>query len=115
TSAEGVAMRAACAEAGVTLGICFYQRFNLRHRKIKELLTAGAIGQVTAVRMNFSGRYRDRTGFWRQDPARSGGGCYMDNGSHCIDMLRFLFGDVVAVTAFADTLAARYPVEDTAS
>jgi predicted dehydrogenase len=65
--------------------------------------------------MNFSGRSPDRTGAWSQDPEQAGGGCYMDNASHCIDLLRYLFGEIVAVGAFADTLAARYPVEDTAT
>ena len=39
----------------------------------------------------------------------------MDNGSHCVDLLRFLFGEIVAASAFVDTLAAHYPVEDTAT
>ena len=39
----------------------------------------------------------------------------MDNASHCIDLLRFLFGDITAAAAFVDTLAARYTVEDSAS
>jgi predicted dehydrogenase len=113
--AEGERMRDACSAADVKCMLCFYQRFNARHRQIKALLAEGAIGRVTAVRMNFSGRSPDRPGTWRQDPGQSGGGCYMDNASHCIDLLRFFFGGVVAVSAFADTLAARYPVEDTAS
>jgi predicted dehydrogenase len=113
--AEGEAMRAACAEAGVQLMICFYQRFSARHRRIKELLANGTIGQVTAVRMNFSGRSPDRTGAWRQDKSQAGGGCYIDNASHCVDLLRFLFGEIVAASAFVDTLAARYTVEDTAT
>ena len=113
--AEGEAMRAACAAAAVQLMICFYQRFSARHRRIRELLAAGTIGRVTAVRMNFSGRSPDRPGAWRQDPGQSGGGCYMDNASHCVDLLRFLFGEIVAASAFVDTLAARYAVEDTAT
>jgi predicted dehydrogenase len=115
TVAEGEAMRAACDRAGVRLMICFYQRFNARHQQIKALLAAGRIGRVTAVRLNFSGRFADRPGAWRQDPAAAGGGCYMDNASHCIDLLRFLCGEVVAASALVDTLAASYPVEDTAS
>jgi predicted dehydrogenase len=112
---EGERMRAAIEKANVRFMTCFYQRFNARHRKIRELLAAGTIGRVTAVRMNFSGRSPDRVGAWRQDPALSGGGSYMDNASHCVDLLRFLFGEIRAVSAFVDTLAASYPVEDTAT
>jgi predicted dehydrogenase len=115
TVAEGEQMRAACAAAGVQFMTCFYQRFNARHRQIRALLAAGAIGQVTAARWNFSGRSADRPGAWRQDPAEAGGGCYMDNASHCVDLLRFLLGEIVAVSAFVDTLAACYAVEDTAT
>ena len=108
-------MRAACERAGIRFMMCFYQRFNARHRKIKQLLAEGAIGQVTAVRTNFSGRSPDVPARWRHDPVQAGGGCYMDNASHCIDLLRFLFGDITAAAAFIDTLAARYAVEDSAS
>ncbi len=115
TAAEGEEMRRACELAGVVLMPCFYQRFNARHRKIQELLAEGAVGTVTAVRVNFSGRNPGRPGDWRQNPAQSGGGCYIDNGSHAIDLLRFFFGEIIEVVAFTDTLAAQYLVEDTAS
>jgi predicted dehydrogenase len=112
---EAEAIRDACAAAGVTGMICFYQRFNARHRKIRELLAANAIGPVTAARWNFSGRSKERPGAWRQDAVQSGGGSFLDNGSHSIDLMRSLLGDVRAVTGFVDTLAASYGVEDTAS
>ena len=115
SSKEGERMRAVCDDAGVRLMICFYQRFNARHCKIKQLLIDGAIGQVTAVRVNFSGRSPDDPFRWRHDPVQAGGGSYMDNASHSIDLLRFLFGEITEVTAFVDPLAARYEVEDTAS
>jgi predicted dehydrogenase len=100
TVEEGERMRDACASAGVRFMTCFYQRFNARHRRIREVLAAGTIGRVTAARLNFSGRSVDRPGAWRQDPAQAGGGCYMDNASHGIDLVRFLLGDIVAVGAF---------------
>jgi predicted dehydrogenase len=112
---EAERMRAAAEAAKVQLMICFYQRFNARHRMLRDLLAARAVGRVTAVRLNFSGRFPDRPGAWRQDPVLAGGGCYIDNASHCVDLLRFLFGEIVVVSAFVDTLAASYPVEDTAT
>ncbi len=114
TAAEGQAMVDACAAAGVRLGTCYYQRYNARHRRIRALLADGAIGHVTAVHMNFSGRSGDRPGAWRHDPARSGGGSFIDSASHCVDLLRWLFGDVEQVVALTATLASDDPVEDTA-
>ena len=39
----------------------------------------------------------------------------MDVGSHCVDLLRYLFGEVVSVSALVDTLAFNYAVDDTAT
>ncbi len=115
TVAEAETMIAACDAAGVRLATCFYQRFNARHREIRRLLEDRRIGQVTAVRVNFSSRSPDRPGAWRQDPAKGGGGSFTDTAVHALDLLRFLFGEIREVAAFLDTLAARHAVEDTAS
>ena len=112
---EAEVMLEACRTIGITAMTCYYQRFNARHQKIKEILQRGDIGPVSAVRWNFSGRSPANPNAWSQDPARSGGGPYMDLGSHGVDLLRFLFGKIVAVTAFVDTLVEDYAVEDTAS
>lgn len=112
---EAETMLQACTEAGITAMTCYYQRFNARHQKIKELIRQGGIGQVSAVRWNFSGRSPTNPEAWSQDPAQAGGGPYMDLGSHGVDLLRFLFGEIVAVSAFVDTLVEDYAVEDTAS
>src|SRR5438093_2600447 len=37
----------------------------------------------------------------------------MDNASHCVDLLRYLFGGVTEVAAFTDTLAATRSEEHT--
>src|SRR5207244_5586819 len=111
---EGQQMVDACAAAGVRLGTCFYQRYNTRHQRIRSLLQDSAIGQVATVHMNFSGRSEARPDAWRQDPARSGGGSFIDSASHCVDLLRFLFGEVQQLLAFTATTAEQYGVEDTA-
>lgn len=113
--AEGEEMEEACRRAGITFMTCYYQRFNARHRKMKELLDAGAIGHATSARVNFSGRSLVNPEAWRQDPALGGGGPYMDMGTHAVDLLRFFLGDVLEVAAFTDVLAGDYAVEDTAS
>src|SRR5207253_8956935 len=45
---------------------------------------------------------------------RSGGGSFIDSASHCVDLLRFLFGEVQQLLAFTATIAEPYAVEDTA-
>ncbi len=114
TAAEGQAMVDGCTRAGVRLGTCFYQRYNARHRRIRDLLADGAVGRVAAIQVSFSGRSPARAGAWRQDPGRSGGGPLIDTGSHAVDLLRWLFGEVDAVTALVGTVVEPYAVEDTA-
>ena len=99
----------------VALTVGYYQRFNARHQRIKSLLAAGAIGQVTAARISFSERFPPQPGVWHHDPAISGGGPLMDLGVHCIDLIRYLCGPVQSVAALVDTLVDRSPVADTAT
>lgn len=105
----------ACRANGVQLMVCYYQRYNSRHQQIRKLLAQGAIGQVTAVSLNFSDYFPPTPGFWHHNPAISGGGALMDLGVHCVDLLRYLCGEVTEVMAMIDTLAAESPVEDTAT
>ncbi len=114
-SGQAQAMIDACRANGVQLMVCYYQRYNTRHQQIKQLLAAGAIGQVTAARLNFSDYFPPTPGYWHHDPSISGGGPLMDLGVHCIDLLRYLCGEVTAVTALIDTLAAASDVDDTAT
>jgi predicted dehydrogenase len=115
SSAECSDMIQACEAHGVQLSVCYYQRLNARHQKVRELVQAGAIGQVTMAQARQAFLYPPQPGSWRQDPAHGGGGALMDVGVHCIDTLRFVLGEVEAVTSLVDTVAFDYPVDDTAT
>ena len=115
TTAEAREMIESCRANGVLLTVCHYQRFNARHQRIKRLVEAGAIGQVTAARINFSDRFPPQPGVWHHKPEISGGGPLMDLGIHCIDLLRYLCGPAASVVALVETLVDDSPVEDTAT
>lgn len=115
TADEAAAIVDICHRHGVPLMVCYYQRYNARHQHIRQLITDGVIGQVTAVRVNFSSRSLPRPGAWRFDPSIGGGGPLLDIAPHCIDLTRFLVGPAVEVAALVDTLASDAPVEDTAT
>ncbi len=105
----------AAAAAGVRLGTCYYKRFNTRHRRMRDLIADGAIGRVSAASADYSGRVPGSRRVWRRDPAMSGGGPFIDGGSHVVDLLRFLLSaEVVEVTARTSTVVDGGPVEDTA-
>ena len=114
-AAEARSMIDACRANHVGLMVCHYQRFNVRHQRIKTLLDAGAIGRVTAIRISFSDYYPAFSGNWRHNPGLGGGGPLFDLAPHCLDLLLYLCGPVLEVSAMTDVLASDSPVEDTAT
>lgn len=106
---------AAAAANGVKLAVGYMMRFHSLHQRMQQMIAAGAIGQPVRARANVMGWYPDLAGAWRQDPRQGGGGVLPDGGTHCIDLLRMMMGEVRSVCARADTLTHRYPVDDTAT
>ena len=51
-------------------------------------------------------------GAWRTDPKISGGGVLMDLGSHRIDLLMYLLGEVTSVSGYAENVYLPHPVDD---
>jgi predicted dehydrogenase len=100
------------------LGVDLSYRFVEGARRIRELVASGELGTVYAARLVFHNAYGpDKE--WFYDPARSGGGCVIDLGTHLIDLLLWTLGEpgVPAVTArcFAQGAPLRDPerqVED---
>jgi len=73
----------------------------------------GAIGEPLTFRIEFAGPV-DMSQRWNSDPAVSGGGVLIDNGSHALDITRFLFSPVDAVLATSLKPLQKLRVEDTA-
>jgi 1,5-anhydro-D-fructose reductase (1,5-anhydro-D-mannitol-forming) len=91
-SADAAAMVDACAQAGVTLGFAFDQRFHAAHRHLRTLVAGGALGTVTQARIFYACWLPpDWTADnWRADPRRAGGGALWDLAPHGIDLLEVL-------------------------
>jgi len=101
------------AQAGQKLFVAYYRRCLPRFVHVKELLAAGSLGRPTAVRHHLAEpRHRDAEGAWRVDAAKSGGGLFLDVGSHALDLLDHLFGPLINVSGVAANLASAYAVED---
>ena len=103
----------ACKKAGVLLGIGFMMRFNVYHRKIRDMIEQGALGVPVLARGQMTCWYPPIDGAWRQDPALGGGGALVDLGSHVVDVLETLFGRTRSVSARCCNRVHDYPVEDT--
>jgi len=104
-----------CKQNKVKLGTGLMMRYHAYHIKAKEMVEQDLLGKITFCRAQLSCWYPDMEGAWRQVPESGGGGSLIDMGSHCIDLLEIVIDSKVKeVSCFTDTLAHRYPVEDTA-
>lgn len=65
-------------------------------RTARELIANGDIGDVMHFQIEFAGK-ADMSQRWNSNPALSGGGVIIDNGSHALDLVEFLFGSPASV------------------
>jgi predicted dehydrogenase len=115
TALECEDMISACDEAGVGLFVAYYRRAMPRFVTVKELLDSGRIGQLRTVGVRNERPApvgeADNEG-WRVDPEISGGGHFVDLGSHILDLLDWLVGPVTHATGVASNRGGRYRAED---
>ena len=115
TALECEDMISACDEAGVGLFVAYYRRAMPRFATVKELLDGGRIGELRSVSIRnerpAEADEADHAG-WRVDPEISGGGHFVDLGSHILDLLDWLLGPVTHVAGIATNRGGRYPAED---
>ena len=120
--ADAEAMVAACRGNGVRYATAFDQRFQARHRRLRELVREGRLGEITAVRVHYAcwtpadwsppttqGTHDN----WRIDPARAGGGAFIDLAPHGLDLAQVLLGEpLVETRGLLQRRVFDYPVDD---
>lgn len=113
-AADAYRMADAIAQAGVLFQTGYFQRGNPHHLFLKEQIDTGAFGRITRVRHSncHSGALGDwftPEWLWMTDMQQAGVGAFGDLGTHSLDILMWLLGDVASVTATLDTAISRYP------
>lgn len=102
-------MISACKRNHVKLMIGYMLRFKPHHIRMKEMIEAGKLGILLFGRAQFHGWISSEKKTYLKYTNRCGEiPPLQDLGVHCIDTLRFLMGDVVEVTAYANTIIHRY-------
>ncbi len=123
--ADAEAMVAVCQENGVRYATAFDQRFQARHRRLRALVREGRLGLITAVRVHYAcwtpadwspptteGMHDN----WRIDPARAGGGAFIDLAPHGLDLAQGLLGEpLVETRCLLQRRVFDYPVDDGAA
>ena len=107
--AEVAEIEAAVKANGVKFMLGFCMRFNAGNAMARKLVQAGSLGQMVMGRAQLTCWYPPIPGAWRQDVSISHGGCLLDMGTHCLDILEWIMGaDIVEVTGFRDTMTHKY-------
>jgi predicted dehydrogenase len=110
--ASARSMIAAADDAGVLFTMATKFRFVEDMVRAKQVLASGILGDLIQLENVFASRV-DMTRTWHSQPAISGGGVLIDNGTHSIDIARYFLGPIAEVLAVEATRAQNLPVEDT--
>lgn len=96
----------------------YFQPFSGTMQAVAQMVASEAFGTITRVRFRNAhhaayGRWFDKPEVqWFHDPALSGGGAFMDMGTHAVHLLRTLFGPVQEVWATVRNESGVYPACD---
>jgi 1,5-anhydro-D-fructose reductase (1,5-anhydro-D-mannitol-forming) len=90
--AQAREMVEACAAAAVVLGTNHHLREAASHRKIRELVAAGALGEVRFAKVFHAGLLPAHLQGWRLRDPRTGPGAILDLTVHDVDTLRHILG-----------------------
>ncbi|KAA0999334.1 Gfo/Idh/MocA family oxidoreductase [Paraburkholderia panacisoli] len=93
TEDEAAQMIEACAAHGVKLGTNHHLRCAATHRKMRDLIRAGAVGTPLFARVFHAVSLPPHLRGWRIERPAAGGGVILDISVHDIDTLRFLLDD----------------------
>ena len=91
-----------CEEAGVTLMVAYRPQVEPAHRRLREMVRDGALGDPVAFHGWFTGHVLNQgpPDQWRLDPELAGGGALMDVGVYPLNAVRFLLdSDPIAAQA----------------
>ncbi|MGB8474891.1 MAG: Gfo/Idh/MocA family oxidoreductase [Candidatus Acidiferrum sp.] len=107
----------AAKQSGVKLGVIFQDRMKAHIRMLRNWIERGLLGKILLVDARVKW-YRPPEYYvksrWRGTLELDGGGALINQGVHTLDLLLWLFGEVVQVQARTATLLHKIEAEDTA-
>ena len=122
---DSFAMAKVIEKAGVIFSTGYFQRGRGAHLWLKEQIANDAFGQITRIRGSnchsgalgnwFAAKPENVSEDWRwmADPAVAGVGAFGDLGTHALDIMIWLMGEVDSVTAVLSPGTKRYEKDGT--
>jgi predicted dehydrogenase len=115
-AADARAMADAIEQAGILFQTGYFMRGNPMHLFLREQVQRGHFGRVTRIRHSNCHNglplgWFDTEWRWMADPALAGVGAFGDMGTHSLDLILWLMGemaDVTRVTAATERAFGRY-------
>lgn len=107
---EGRVILDAFAERSLPAFAAYYRRMLPRFVQVKQWLDEGRIGEIREIRLNHESPAPNLSPVeipWRLDAATSGGGLFLDLGSHALDLLDHLVGPLRLTHSTAKRQATR--------
>ena len=113
TASESREMAEAIDQAGVLFTTGYFSRTDPKHLFLKAEIAKGNFGLITRVRASNChngslGGWFDTDWRWMTDPKQAGVGAFGDLGTHKLDILMWLLGDLEAVTGDLRAVTHRY-------
>jgi 1,5-anhydro-D-fructose reductase (1,5-anhydro-D-mannitol-forming) len=113
TGAEAQQMISAAQAAGVVLATNHHLRNSAVLRTMRDLIAAGEIGDLLAVRVAHAVILPERLRGWRLDNPAAGGGVMLDITVHDADTIRFVTGlEPTAITAVGASQGLGHGIPD---
>jgi len=116
---ESVEINEAFEKRNIPLFVSYYRRSLPRFLKVKSWIEDGKIGDIRHVQwhlhkpaneLDLSKAYN-----WRTDSKIASGGYFDDVGSHGLDLLNFLLGDITEATGVSENVQNLYSAKDAIS
>jgi len=106
-------MADAIEASGIIFQTGYFHRGRPVNQFLKQQIDAGNFGKITRLRLSncHAGAIRDfftPDWLWMTDPVQAGGGGFGDLGTHVLDIMLWLLGDVESVTATVDVALDKY-------
>lgn len=113
TGKESREMAAAISDANLLFTTGYFMRTDPKHLFLKEEIAKGSFGKITRARgsnchSGSLGGWFDKEWRWMADPKIAGVGAFGDLGTHKLDILMWLLGDVDEVSADVRVVTGRY-------